>query len=136
MSYKQSTEQKALETRRNLIQSERKVLVDEIIDKQKTSGDMKRKIAELQTKIENIKEKTPSKIIVSEHAILRYLERVRGINLQEAEEEILTEASKKIIDELGNCKINTEAGFKIVVRNGIVVTINTKDKDEIEKGKK
>ncbi len=130
MSYKQSTEQKALETRRNLIQTERKVLVDEITDKQKSSSDMKKKIAELQSKIENLKEKIPSKIIVSEHAILRYLERVRGINLQEVEEEILSEASKKIIGELGNCKISTEAGFKIVVRNGTVVTINTKQEKE------
>ncbi len=126
MSYKQSAEQKALETRRNELQAERKVLVGEIADKQQISAVMKKKIGLLHKKIESIKEATPKKIIVSEHAMLRYLERVRGIDLQEIADIILTEKSVKIVQEFGDCKINTENGFKIIVKNNSVVTVSTK----------
>jgi len=126
MSYKQSAEQKALETRRNELQAERKVLVGEIADKQQISAVMKKKIGLLHKKIESIKEATPKKIIVSEHAMLRYLERVRGIDLQEIADIILTEKSVKVVQEFGDCKINTENGFKIIVKNNSVVTVSTK----------
>ena len=126
MSYKQSAEQKALETRRNELQAERKVLVGEIADKQQISAVMKKKIGLLHKKIESIKEATPKKIIVSEHAMLRYLERVRGIDLQEISDIILTEKSVKVVQEFGDCKINTENGFKIIVKNNSVVTVSTK----------
>lgn len=66
-----------------------------------------------------------SEPIVSEHALLRYLERVKGIDLQEISREILTPQRVLAIKALGTLRINME-GVSFVVRNGVVVTTEEK----------
>ncbi len=129
MSAQLSAEQKALETRRNRLQAIRKILNVEIEDKQMESSSMKKRIVSLQTEIDNLKNRIPSKIIVSEHAMLRYLDRIRGVDLQEVQDEILTQESIDLINQLGSCSINTPAGFKIVVKNNTVVSVSEKEKN-------
>ncbi len=130
MSAQLSAEQKALETRRNRLQAIRKILNVEIEDKKLESSSLKKRIVSLQTEIDNLRRKLPSKIMVSEHAMLRYLDRIRGVDLQEVQDEILTQESIDIINQLGNCSINTPAGFKIVVKNNTVVSVSQKEKEE------
>jgi hypothetical protein len=70
---------------------------------------------------------THREIVVSEHAILRYLERVAGVNLDEVREKILSPSVRKYIDELGSGKFpqnGSETGkYRVVVKNRVVTTV-------------
>lgn len=59
------------------------------------------------------------KVTVTEHAILRYLERVRGIDLEEVENTILPEGYREKLLS-GKIPIN---GFRIVVKDNTVITV-------------
>ena len=68
------------------------------------------------------------KIIVSEHAILRYLERVRGINMDEVKRSILPDGVKHMIKTLGDGVFPSGAGAHSVrVKGNVVVTVLTKE---------
>lgn len=60
--------------------------------------------------------------VVSEHALVRYFERVKGYDLEQINKEILTEPVKALIKKLGN-GVYPVNGFKIKVQNGCVVTV-------------
>lgn len=60
--------------------------------------------------------------VVSEHAIIRWLERVKGIDLNQIRAEILEGRSSQI-RQLGSCNFKLPNGMKMVVRGHVVVTI-------------
>lgn len=67
--------------------------------------------------------KTGNKIIVSEHAVLRYLERTMELDLKAVENEIL---SKEVVSQyrtLGNGKYPVSNGYKAVIKDNVVLTI-------------
>jgi hypothetical protein len=61
--------------------------------------------------------------VITEHALLRYVERILHIDLSTIKKEILSDANVKIIDELRSCKIPVNGKYKVVVKNKSVVTI-------------
>ena len=67
--------------------------------------------------------KTGNKIIVSEHAVLRYLERTMELDLKAVENEILTEETVKQYRMLGNGKYPVSNGCKAVIKDNVVLTI-------------
>lgn len=78
------------------------------------------------TEINNsIKKLTNDNIIVSEHAVLRYLERVEGINISEIKEKILNNDLINMYKTLGNgtYPINRSNNNKAIIKNNIVITI-------------
>ncbi len=79
-------------------------------------------INNLNNKIDKLKER--GSLIVSEHAIIRYIERVLGINIDEISQKILDNETEKQIEMLGNgtFPVNNNE-FKIVVKDNVVVTI-------------
>lgn len=60
--------------------------------------------------------------IVSEHAQLRYLERVRGVNLQEVSAQVLPQEIIAVVKQLGDGTYPAGT-HKVKVRGGVVVTI-------------
>lgn len=60
---------------------------------------------------------------VSEHALLRYIERVYGIDLKQVENQILTEPNKRAIKTIINGKLPLGCGFKAIIKNMNVVSI-------------
>ena len=60
---------------------------------------------------------------VSNHALLRYAERVLGIDVQALEAQILTPANRAAITA-GAKKISSE-GISLIVKDGVVVTVTT-----------
>lgn len=60
--------------------------------------------------------------IVTEHAMLRWLERVEGVSLDELKAKILDDATIKAIKFAGSGKVS-KAGHKIVFKNNVVVTV-------------
>ena len=80
----------------------------------------------LEQKIKNLQN---SDLIVSEHAIIRYIERVIGINIEEIVEKIATEKVKKMAECCGNGLYPSENGeFKLKINNNVVVTIVNNEK--------
>lgn len=60
---------------------------------------------------------------VSEHALLRYCERVLGFDIELAEKAILTEVNKKAIKTIVSGSLPLGNGFKAVIKNMTVVSI-------------
>lgn len=79
---------------------------------------------ELRQKLEDEKAKLTFKDpIVSEHALLRYLERVYHINLDDIRAAILSPSTIKAIRVMGNGKIPLPTGGRAVIKDNIVVSI-------------
>lgn len=81
--------------------------------------DLHKDLSDVKGKIEKLSQK---ELIISEHAFLRYLERVEGINLEEIQAKILTKELMMKYKTLGNGTFPI-GDFKIVIRNNTVVTI-------------
>ncbi|WP_300408629.1 hypothetical protein [Lagierella sp.] len=68
---------------------------------------------------------------VSDHAIVRYFERVLGVDLEEVSEKILPPEMEESVETLGSGHFPINEGeFKIVVKNGVVVTVLTEPVEE------
>ena len=89
---------------------------------QKNLNEKMDELKSIQKKIEQL---TLREIVVSEHAIIRYLERVKGINMDEIRREILTDKVRMVIDTIssGSIPINDSMTLKVV--NRVVTTVLT-----------
>ena len=65
---------------------------------------------------------------ISDHALVRFLERVYGINLDEVKAKILSVDDYKKIKHLKKFKIIRD-GYSLILENGVVITILTKEMD-------
>ena len=80
-----------------------------------------KELNELKKKLESLEYKSP---VVSEHAYLRYFERVLGYDLQEISKEILSEDVLALMETLGNSgKYPNKKGYRLVLKDNVVVTI-------------
>ena len=79
--------------------------------------------SEIDSKI-NILRSIPDETRVSDHAVIRYLERVMGINVDDLlRKNILTDEVKAKINKVGDCKIPIDNEMYIIVRNNTIVSI-------------
>lgn len=62
-------------------------------------------------------------VTITEHALLRYLERARGIDLEAVKKEMLSPRVEAAIRNLGTCNIATDNGVKLVVKGRAVVSV-------------
>jgi len=109
---------KYLETKLNKLNSEYAMIKKEYQQKQKELEKIKIDIKNTEKQINKLKNN--SELIISEHAILRYIERVLGIDIEEIKNKIVP--NKDAIAELGN-GVFTIDDFKIKVKDNVVVTV-------------
>lgn len=64
-------------------------------------------------------------IIITEHAYLRYFERVLGYDLDEVRGDILEHRVEQMINNLKTGKFPHREKFRLVVKNRVIVTIET-----------
>lgn len=109
-----------------LLQAKKTKLEVEIISLEKDQKQIakeidnkKRELNAICQEIESFANKEP---IISEHAMLRYIERVIGIDLGDIEKHILSEQNRKLIDFAGNCRIKSN-GVELIVKNRCVVSV-------------
>jgi hypothetical protein len=117
-----AAELKGLQTQLAKSIANKEILQNDVKLKQKELAELTDKINGMQTRIAEITsdEKEP---VISEHAILRYLERIKGLDITAIKDEILDEktiANIKFIKRNG--KIKRDA-FNLVVKDNIVVSI-------------
>ena len=63
------------------------------------------------------------KILISGHALIRYLERVKGIDMRAIEDEIAPQDTLKLVKAMGDGIYPVSGSHRIVVKNGTVITI-------------
>ncbi len=86
-------------------------------------ADRKKELERVKDEIKKLSDSLPKSVTISDHAMLRYLERVKNVNLQEIEKEILTDSIIQSITQLNTCRLITKAGYKLVVKNRNVITV-------------
>jgi len=91
--------------------------IKQIADLRKEITDLNALISAIRGKINQIQ--SFETLEVSDHAIIRWLERFRGVDIEEIKNEILDETTVKLISALGvDGRYN-----KRVVKRGVIVTI-------------
>jgi hypothetical protein len=114
-----SSELKHLQVHADNLSNEIKLL-DE--NRQSINKNINNKQQELNTINKKISEFTLSAPIVTEHALLRYIERILGIDLDKITNDILTEQNIKTIDFAGSCKIKS-SGVEFIVKDRKVISV-------------
>lgn len=123
-------EKNALNVQMSAFADKRKKAQDQIasIAKERTKADeqirlIAKKISKIDIRIsELVNCKKPKKVVITDHAILRYLERIHGFNTDEVKSTLLTEKLRENIQEFKTGKI-TENGVTYVFKDQTVVTI-------------
>lgn len=88
---------------------------------QKDYNTKRDEITTLNQKIKNIEESNKD-IVVSEHDILRYLERVKGIDIEELKKEIITEQVENLVNVLGGNGKYPNNNIQLIMKNFTVTT--------------
>ena len=104
-----------------------KELVSEIEDIKGKKKEIDKNLEIKRKKLEGVKAKIANaqeSVIISEHAVIRYIERVLGIDIKEIEKKIVDEETEKIIMELRPSKI-CRGEFSILIKDNTVTTITT-----------
>jgi len=117
---KQAQELKRLQTQRDELKGEITILNDQINKMIGSKNSLKSKLESICHKIEKMSDK---EIIVSEHAIIRYMERAMGLNMDEITKQILTPQNKAAIKNMGDGKYPIAEGLKAVVKNNTVLSV-------------
>lgn len=102
-----------------------KELLSEIEDIKRTKKDIERNLGSKTKKLEVIRNQIAGcqkEVIVSEHAILRYIERVLGIDIEEVRKIIVDDDTEILIKNLKPHKIN-RGEYSIIVENNTVTTV-------------
>ena len=120
MSAITSQELKGLQVRRNKAEAELSQINHEMKELAKRQSEAQKLINNLQEQIKAISQSEP---VVSEHALLRYMERVQGMDIEKTKREILTDERIQAIKFMRNGKIALPSGHSIVVRDRTVVTV-------------
>ncbi len=116
--------QKQLQSQLNDMLGDAEVLKNETANKQREYTQKLKAIDKLKSEIAKLDNNDTIK--VSEHAIVRYFERVKGYDIRQIEKEILSQRVLDLIEKLGgNGHYPNEAGFSVVLRNNTVATIMT-----------
>lgn len=120
MGIKESQELKQLQSRKAKLEVDLKGKRKDLGSIQNEVKNMESQLCEIQNKIKSISD---SDIVVTEHAIIRYLERCKGLDLDAVKSEILSEERRKMIKAMGNGKFPIGDGARIVVKGNSIVTI-------------
>jgi hypothetical protein len=82
--------------------------------------------AKLEESIDDLKHQG-GVVVVTEHAILRYLERAMGVDIEAAKKGILPVEVERVVLRMGDGEYPVGASHRVVVKGGVVVTVLTED---------
>lgn len=83
--------------------------------------------ASMQSIEKQIKELSAADPVISEHALLRYLERAKGVDMDQLRTEVLTPELVAMIKTIKSGKVPMPGGLRAIVKNSVVVTIEAAD---------
>jgi len=114
---------KQYQSQLNKLESDALVVKEDMVSKQRDYEAKQNSIKALKEKIANLSKKGKGKVGVSEHAIVRYFERVKGFNIDDIKDEILNEEVLALLDVLGDSGKFPLGEHQIIMKNGTVTTI-------------
>lgn len=118
---------KSLRTKVLKLLSRKKTLGQERAQIDKVIGGIDKEVHVLNQQIKTLE--TPNNLRVSEHALVRYFERVKGYDLKEIEKEILEPQLTKMTDTLGGKgTFPNSNGYSVILDGYTVTTIITNKK--------
>ncbi len=121
---KQVKSLKELQSLLNNAQAEKKAIEEKIKELETAKASLSTTISNLNESIKYYTNRQKD-LIVSEHAILRYLLRVQGLDIAQVARDLVPDRIKEQIKMLGNGTYPIpEKGFKIVVKENVIVTIH------------
>lgn len=121
---KQVKSLKELQSLLNNAQAEKKAIEEKIKELETAKSSLSTTISNLNESIKSYTNRQKD-LIVSEHAILRYLLRVQGLDIAQVARDLVPDRIKEQIKMLGNGTYPIpEKGFKIVVKENVIVTIH------------
>lgn len=112
---------KQLKTMLKIHKAERDIVLEELRLRQRELSAKDKAIKDITEQISKLDGTVGLK--VSEHAILRYLEREEGLNIEEIEKKILTEELINLTEKLGGSGTFPIGDVCAVLKNNTVVTI-------------
>ncbi|MEL4307389.1 hypothetical protein [Joostella sp. CR20] len=112
---------KGLKSQLKTLEADAEILKLELSNKQKEYVSKLEAVKNLKEKISNLDSSNTLK--VSEHAIIRYFERVKGYDISEIENEILSNEVVSLVQKLGGTGGYPSGGFKVLMKNYTVTTI-------------
>lgn len=113
-------ELKRLQTTEKQLSGEIDALMPQISELQKRVSALISQRDKVKAEIKRSEQGPP---VVSEHAILRYLERKYELDIEEVKREIITDKVLLLVRQLGDGKYPLEIGGKIVIKNNVVVSV-------------
>lgn len=122
MNRKEGSELKRLKAYKAELEGQLPVLKRQMKDASSAFNLAQNKVDKLEADIKALESK--KELTVSDHAVLRYIERVMGINLDNIRTDIIEQVEKHY-DVLGDGKYPIDNG-RTVIQNGVIVTIEGK----------
>ena len=113
---------KALQTKQKDLDEQKLFILRKIVELQEQQNKIHRQYDAVTKQIENI----TKNFTVTEHALLRYIEKTYNIDLNETSKTILESESLKRYDTIGNGEYPINNGLKAVVKDKIIITIKGK----------
>ena len=120
MGARDATELKGLQVRLEKARADAGNAKAALSDAQRKFNEASRLVGSLE---EQVKAFTAADPVVTEHALLRYCERIIGVDLEAARLEILNPSRLAIVRTMGTGRIDMPGGRTIVFKNRAVVTI-------------
>lgn len=124
MSVQASHTLKQLETRREKLRAEHAALRTDMLEVQQSYHAAGVRLRAVEKEIADLARQSAGPV-VTEHALLRYLERVKGLDLEALRQEILTEGMAQQIQALRSGRFPLQNGIALVVEDLVVRTIET-----------
>ena len=121
MAQTNSNKLKQLETLLNKTQNDYDVLNTKIANDQRVLASKKKAIENIKSQIQAIS--ANKEITISEHALLRYLERVSKVDTEAVKKDIITPELKKMVETLGGNGKYPVGNITLVMRDYVVTTI-------------
>jgi len=112
---------KGLKSQLKIMQGDFEALEVEFKNKQREYSQKRKSIINIKESISLIEDDKVLK--VSEHAVLRYCERIMRLDTDQVEKEILSNEIKLLVQTLGGTGTYNSNGFKVVIKDYTVTTI-------------
>lgn len=119
---------KKLKSQLSEIKSELSALNSELNIKQKEIWNKKESISKLESKIKSLEDNSKKDLTISEHAILRYLERVIGLDLKKIENEIITNDMKGMSKKFSGNLTYSKDNINYIIKDNVILTIHKNGK--------
>lgn len=120
MSLKKNKELKALQNRQVKLEVDVVEAKQDLVEKQEAYRKVLLRLKDIKKRVEDMQDVD---VVISDHAIVRYMERAMGLDVEQIASQIFNKDTLASIESLGDGKYPICEGLQAVVKNNTVVTI-------------